>query len=190
MPTSGNFSFQHQKSSLHSLCCHLKHLLLELNETESASKMDKAQCQEIKPLSCWRVQCLAPITRSNPASPDSSARSFPSLLWHSYRAGSSFLLPWLSCIFSLPRNHVADAASASSEGLQGADRGKQLQFLLKKLCPGSSSSEFLWTETSARSWSSLSVCWGGDLKDKLSHEWTVPHGIVIYGAASCKEADK
>lgn len=75
-------------------------------------------------------------------------------------------------------------------GAQGADSEKQLQFLLKKLCPGSSSSEFLWTETSARSWSSLSVCWGGDLKDKLSHKRTVPHSIVIYGAASCKEADK
>lgn len=93
--TSGNLSFQAPKSSLHSVGCHLKHLLLRLNETESASKMDKAQGQEIKPLSCWRAQPLAPIPGSNPASPDSSAHLSPSLpAWE----GEGYPVPLPPCV--------------------------------------------------------------------------------------------
>lgn len=66
---------------------------------------------------------------------------------------------------------MAAAARANSKGLQHGDREKQLQFLLKKLCPGSFRSEFVWAESSAHSWGSVSVCWGDDdLKDKLSHK--------------------
>lgn len=136
---------QHQKWSLHSLCCHLKHLLLELNETESASKMDKAQCQEIKPLSCWRAQ----------SPPCSHYQEQSCLTWQ-----LCLLLPLSSqgtatgmaadssspaCPASslLPRNHVAGAPSASSKGLQGGDRESSSSFCSRS-CAQAPLAQNLW----------------------------------------------
>lgn len=79
--------------------------------------MDKAQGQEIKPLSCW-VQPHAPITESNPASPDSSAHSLssPHGTVTKGMAAVSLSLGWPAS--SLSSNHVANASSTNSRGFR------------------------------------------------------------------------
>lgn len=187
--TSGNLSFQ--ASEIISAQRMAKHLLLRLNETESAPQMDKAQGQEIKPLSCWWVQPHAPITGSNPASPDSSACSPLSLRHSDKRDGSSFHISRVSCIHLFPvtmwQMHQVAAAEAS-----GRWQGEPPLLSAHRAGPRPLfNSKHLWTKTSARSSSWVSVHRGNNLKDKLSHhKWIVPPGIVIYGSPSRKDAEK